>query len=230
MAEKTALNHRKLQLQGEPYIEGEWQRPNLVFDIYAGNPQIAVWSKHPDEEGKKIQKGFHKGRNVTDFPIKASTSWPRLRSVLIKLQGLIGQREPVSMTLTTLTVQRDPVTNEPVKGKRVPQARIVYGRSPEGYLFIEVRNPERPVLPFFFKEDGWHEEKVNNEEKDLATMSDDVAAGFLATVIDTYQQVFKDTYDPNFTPKYQAKKDSVDVKDDTASPKEATSGWSGDGW
>ncbi|QAX96042.1 hypothetical protein [Vibrio phage vB_VmeM-Yong XC32] len=195
---KTPLDHNKLVLRGEPYTADDWKGPTLKFDIYAGNPQFVVWSEHPAEEGK-VNKVT--GKPLHKTPIKASTSYPRLRSIFYDLLSLVGKHEPTTRILETLTVLKDEDGNT-VPGKRAKQARIVYGRNPEGYLFIEIRNKERPVLPFLFKDDSWHN-VVNDDETTthIAHQSDLIARGFLDSVLDVYSKVFYHDYDPDFKPK-----------------------------
>jgi len=195
---KTPLSHRKLALRGVPYSEDSYKAPQFVPDMFAGNPQLVAWAEFPEEKDKVDSRT---GKSMWKVPIKASTSWPRLRSLLMDIKSLIGNSDPVVRRVETLTLPPDE-SGEGVGTGRVHQAYIYYGRAKSGHLFIALENADRPRCTFLFEEDSWHNYQSKEDSQQAASVrSDNVALGYIDTLIDTYQWVFTNKYDPDFVPK-----------------------------
>lgn len=207
---KTALSHPKLRLRGVPYVEGSWESPELQFDIFGGHPQIVVWSKHPAEANKKDERT---GKDLHQMPIKASTSLPRLRALFAHMRTLYGKNEPVTHVLRCLTTEKDAAGNT-VKGKRVTQAKIVYGRHPEGHIFLEIRNAGRPILPFKFVDDTWHQQEDDTGQTTIAELSEHICEGYISTIEDVYMRTFVDNWDPDWKPQPRGSNGSKEKKVD----------------
>lgn len=216
---KTALDHVKMRLRGTPYVEGDWKSPELTFGMFAGHPQILVWSEHPSE----LNKLDHRGKPLHKIPIKASTNINYLQAIFEDMTSMIGSSEPVSKILRTLTIPRDPNTNEPIRGNKVAQAKIIYGRNPEGYLFFEIRNEGRPVMSFPIRNDGWHEFDGDFVTDNKAKESDWIARGFLKQLSFVYSEVFVDSYDPDF--KTVAQKKAAELAKELKAAGSAEGNW-----
>lgn len=186
---KTALSHKKLRLEGE---HGE-----LTFDMYKGNPQLVFWSRHTEESDKRDALG----RDLHRVPVKASTSWPRLHSVLLELQSMVGETTPCLRVTEHLTIPRDENRQWMQGADKIRQALMLYGRDDRGELFIEIRVEGRPAMRAYFREDDWHRDlSVNKAARPLPAYSDFIAAGMIQTLRDVFSQVFVKDYDPDFKP------------------------------
>lgn len=225
---KTPLAHRKLALRGVPYTKESYKAPQFVPDIFAGNPQLVAWIEHPDEENKT---DANTGKPMSKMPLKASTSWPRLRSLLEDLKSLIGNSDPIVRRVETLTVPADE-NGDGIRTGRTHQAYVYYGRMKSGHLFISLENKDRPKATFIFEEDSWHNFSTKEEDRmKVAAQSDNIAVGYIDTLIETYQWVFTNNYDPNFVPKGKARippnpvyeEAKKEAKKDEPAP--ATEGW-----
>lgn len=201
---KSPARHGKLAIPTAPYVEGSWECGQFTFDMFAGHPQLAVWMHHPDEENKILPNG----KPAWEFPVKASTSLPRLRSVIEDLLSNLGKKEVFIREIKFLTDVKDEM-GKPIPGKRQTQAVFAYGRNKNGYLYVVVANKDRPVVPALFKEDSWHE-VTKGGYADLpegfernCMESDEIAIGHLKTLCQAFGFSFTHDYNPDFKPKWK---------------------------
>lgn len=138
---KIALDNSKLSLRAPSTAEGK--TASLIWMLYKNNPRIVVWTRDPQDETERNKGG----------KIQAELNLPIMFSIL----------ENLNFAITAEPGWRAKLENKNYTffgGKKSDQPQVLteiwVGKDKEGFVYISVTAPNRPIIKFRIQPDDFH--------------------------------------------------------------------------
>lgn len=170
---KIALDNNKLNLSA-PSSGGGGKTASLIWGFHKNNPRITVWTRDPQDETEKNGKG--KIQAELDLPVLLSML-NVLRAAIMEEPGYKAKLENKNFTF--------------FGGKRSDAPMVLteiwVGKDSEGFVFISVTAPGRPVIKFRIQPSDFHTWYSANGEK---ITPEKLATTYVAGYLDIVQGIY----------------------------------------
>ena len=172
---KIALDNNKLNLSAPSTAQGK--TASLIWGFHKNNPRITVWTRDPADETERNNKG----------KIQAELNLPVLFSLF----------ETIRHAADSAPGWKDKLENKNFTffgGKRsetaVVTTEIWCGKDAEGFVYISVTAPNRPIIKFRIQPDDFHTWYESNGEKASAErIAKTYVKGYIRILEDIYSHI-----------------------------------------
>lgn len=151
--EQTSM--RFITLFGVPYEDGNFKTtPIADISIWNNNPRFNVRSNNPAEDN--LLSKFNKP--LSKFPTQFALSPPVMNMILTDLVKLAQKKLVISRKVVSNRGYREGKSKANGDKMEVIGA-IAYGINDDGHIYMDFKPWNRPVMPFLFKSNFFHEIK-----------------------------------------------------------------------
>lgn len=166
-------------LRGEPWREGDWAKGSLTVRVVNNNIRINIFLSHPEEKNKMSGT-----RPMNSVPVTARMSPEVFRALMERMIEMADSSEPCSEKMACRGRPIDHNTGKPKKDLDIVTV-VEYGRSPEGYMFLKVKETERPEFVYRWKANYFHPIKRDMADVEASELSARFCKAWCKNMIDS---------------------------------------------
>ncbi len=188
MFKKSILNIPSIQLQSKPWMDGSWDAARLSVTANRNAVLFSSFLNHPQER----EKVDSRGKPLSTLPVNVKVD-PIMANLIFN--NLLDSMENTGKHRTIYRNKgKQYIDGKPI-GDRITLGAIAVGRDEEGWLYLSLKVPNRPVPRFLFKPNHRTEVIYEGCELSIAEQSNRYCKAWVTAICSFLNIVLVDHYE-----------------------------------